>query len=133
LVILQIYIRYGGKFNYKYGTMNSEAIISVNKRISGLTNSPIFVSPQLSGSLEDLKRTEPKARQVYRRYLDELEDADAKELAIHRRVNRQNYSWVTIRLPTAQKRSLHTLEDRRHVDDIDCTPSGSLASSRVFG
>jgi dTDP-4-amino-4,6-dideoxygalactose transaminase len=98
----------------------------------GLPILPIFVSPQLSGSLEDLKRTEPKARQVYRRYLDELDDADAKELAIHRRVNRQNYSWVTIRLPTAQKRSLHTLEDRRRVD-FDCTPLGSLASSRVFG
>ena len=43
-------------------------------------------------SLEDLKRIEPKARQVYRRYVDELEDADVKELAIHRRVSRLNYS-----------------------------------------
>jgi len=43
-------------------------------------------------SLEDLRRIEPKARQVYRRYLDELGDADVKEMAIHRRVSRLNYS-----------------------------------------
>ncbi len=43
-------------------------------------------------NLEDLRRIEPKARQVYRRYLDELDNADVKELAIHRRVSRLNYS-----------------------------------------
>ena len=43
-------------------------------------------------SLEDLKRMEPKARQVYRRYMDELDGVDVKELAIHRRVSRLNYS-----------------------------------------
>jgi DNA polymerase elongation subunit (family B) len=43
-------------------------------------------------SLENLKRIEPKAREVYRRYLDELGDADVKDLAIHRRVSRLNYS-----------------------------------------
>ena len=43
-------------------------------------------------SLEDLKRIEPKARQVYRRYIDELDDADVKELAIHKRVSKLNYS-----------------------------------------
>ena len=43
-------------------------------------------------SLEDLRRIEPKARQVYRRYMDELDGADVKELAIHRRVSRLNYS-----------------------------------------
>ena len=43
-------------------------------------------------SLEDLKRIEPKARQVYRKYLDELDGADVKELAIHPRVSRLNYS-----------------------------------------
>jgi DNA polymerase I len=35
---------------------------------------------------------EPKAQQVYRRYLDELGGADVRELAIHRRVSRLNYS-----------------------------------------
>jgi len=43
-------------------------------------------------SLEDLRRIEPKAREVYRRYMDELDGADVKELAIHRRVSRLNYS-----------------------------------------
>jgi DNA polymerase I len=43
-------------------------------------------------SLEDLRRIEPKARQVYRRYMDELDGADVKELAIHRMVSRLNYS-----------------------------------------
>ena len=43
-------------------------------------------------SLEDLRRIEPKAREVYKRYLDELDSADVRELAIHRRVSRLNYS-----------------------------------------
>ena len=37
-------------------------------------------------SLEDLKWIEPKAREVYRRYMDGLDGADIKELAIHKRV-----------------------------------------------
>jgi DNA polymerase I len=43
-------------------------------------------------SLEELRRIEPKARDVYRRYMDELDAVDVKELAIHRRVSRLNYS-----------------------------------------
>jgi hypothetical protein len=43
-------------------------------------------------SLEDLRRIEPKAHQVYRKYMDELNAVDVKELAIHRRVSRLNYS-----------------------------------------
>ena len=43
-------------------------------------------------SLKDLRGIEPKAREVYRRYMDELEDADVKELAIHKRVSKLNYS-----------------------------------------
>ena len=43
-------------------------------------------------SLKDLRGTESEARQVYRRYMDELDGADVKELAIHRRVSRLNYS-----------------------------------------
>jgi hypothetical protein len=35
---------------------------------------------------------ESKARRVYRRYMDELDGADVKELAIHKRVSKQNYS-----------------------------------------
>ena len=43
-------------------------------------------------SQEDLRRTEPKARQVYRRYLDELNGVDVKEMAIHRKVSKLSYS-----------------------------------------
>ena len=43
-------------------------------------------------SLEDLRRIEPKAQHVYRRFLDGLDGADVKELAIHRRVSRLKYS-----------------------------------------
>ena len=43
-------------------------------------------------SLTDLRGIESKAQGVYRRYMDELDDADVKELAIHRRVSRLNYS-----------------------------------------
>ncbi|MCX6669093.1 MAG: hypothetical protein NTV25_04705 [Methanothrix sp.] len=35
---------------------------------------------------------EPRARGIYRTYLEGLRDADVRELAIHRRVNRLNYS-----------------------------------------
>ncbi|MGD0954047.1 MAG: hypothetical protein ABR985_16925 [Methanotrichaceae archaeon] len=43
-------------------------------------------------SLKDLRGIEPKARKVYRRYLGGLDDADVKELAIHGRVSKLNYS-----------------------------------------
>jgi DNA polymerase, archaea type len=43
-------------------------------------------------SLEELRRIEPKALDVRRRYLEELNHATAGELAIHRRVSRLNYS-----------------------------------------
>jgi DNA polymerase I len=36
-------------------------------------------------SLEDLRGIESKARGVYRRYMDELDAVDVKELAIHRK------------------------------------------------
>jgi DNA polymerase elongation subunit (family B) len=43
-------------------------------------------------SQEDRRKIEPKAWLVYRRYLDELDDADVRDLAIHRRISRLNYS-----------------------------------------
>ena len=43
-------------------------------------------------SREDLKRIELRAREVAGRYRDRLGDADVRELAIHRRVGRLNYS-----------------------------------------
>jgi hypothetical protein len=43
-------------------------------------------------SLKELQMIEPKAQQVYRRYLDGLGGANIKKLAIHRRVSRRDYS-----------------------------------------
>jgi len=43
-------------------------------------------------SREELKRIEPRAREVARRYRDGLGDADVRELAIHRRAGHLNYS-----------------------------------------
>jgi DNA polymerase I len=43
-------------------------------------------------SLDELRMIEPMAREVREKYMLELEDADVRELAIHRRVSRLNYS-----------------------------------------
>jgi DNA polymerase, archaea type len=43
-------------------------------------------------SLDELRMIEPLAREVREKYMRELEDADVRELAIHRRVSRMNYS-----------------------------------------
>lgn len=48
--------------------------------------------PAKTRSLAELRRIEPKARGVARRYMEELGEADVRELAIHRRVGRINYS-----------------------------------------
>lgn len=45
-----------------------------------------------AGRKNEFRRVEPRAREIYRRHLDGLEKADARELAIHRRVSRLNYS-----------------------------------------
>jgi DNA polymerase, archaea type len=43
-------------------------------------------------SKDELRVIEPMAREVREKYMQELEDADVRELAIHRRVSRMNYS-----------------------------------------
>jgi DNA polymerase I len=43
-------------------------------------------------SVEELQKLQPKARKIYMRYLEELDDAEMRELAICRRVSRLNYS-----------------------------------------
>jgi DNA polymerase, archaea type len=43
-------------------------------------------------SKDELCMMEPIAREVREKYMRELEDADVRELAIHRRVSRMNYS-----------------------------------------
>jgi DNA polymerase elongation subunit (family B) len=46
----------------------------------------------MARSLDELRNVEPTAREVYGKYLRELEDADVRDLAIHRRISRMNYS-----------------------------------------
>jgi DNA polymerase, archaea type len=43
-------------------------------------------------SLDELRKIESMAREVREKYMHELEGADVRELAIHRRVSRMNYS-----------------------------------------
>jgi DNA polymerase I len=43
-------------------------------------------------SLDELRIIEPAARVVREKYMRELEEADVRELAIHRKVSRMNYS-----------------------------------------
>jgi DNA polymerase, archaea type len=43
-------------------------------------------------SLDELLTIEPMAQEVCRKYMLGLEDADVRELAIHRRLSRVNYS-----------------------------------------
>jgi DNA polymerase I len=43
-------------------------------------------------SKDELRMTEPMAREVRRKYKHELEDADVREIAIYRRVSRMDYS-----------------------------------------
>jgi DNA polymerase I len=43
-------------------------------------------------SMDELRMIEPMAREVHEKYMRELEYADIRELAIHRRVSRINYS-----------------------------------------
>jgi DNA polymerase elongation subunit (family B) len=42
--------------------------------------------------LDELRNVEPMERDVREKYMLELEDADVRELAIHRRVSKINYS-----------------------------------------
>jgi DNA polymerase I len=43
-------------------------------------------------SQEELLRIRPRAQEIYSRYIAKLEEADVRELAIHRRVSKLNYS-----------------------------------------
>jgi DNA polymerase I len=53
-------------------------------------------------SLEELRRVEPNAKQVYRNYLDGLNDADVRDLVIHRRVSRLKYSYRCVEASAVQ-------------------------------
>jgi len=48
--------------------------------------------PDPGKDLEELRKIDTKAREVRRKYFEGLNRATAGELAVHRRVNRLNYS-----------------------------------------
>ena len=43
-------------------------------------------------SIDELRTMKPMAQEVRTKYVDRLKDADVREVAIHRRVSRMNYS-----------------------------------------
>jgi DNA polymerase I len=90
----------GGAYNRYFGRLNTSKM-KIRGVMARRGDTPEYVNRMQqevfevlaeARSLEDLRRIEPKARQVYRRYKNDLDGADVKELAIHRRVSRMNYS-----------------------------------------
>ena len=90
----------GGAYNRYFGRLNTGKM-----KIRGVAarkgDTPEYVNKMQqevfeilaeARSLKDLRGIESKARRVYRRYMDELDAVNVKELAIHRRVSRLNYS-----------------------------------------
>ena len=87
------YNRYFGRLNT--GKMKIRGVMARKVDTPEYVNrmqQEVFEALAEARSLVDLKRIEPKAREVCIRYLDELDGADVKEMAIHRRVSRLNYS-----------------------------------------
>jgi DNA polymerase, archaea type len=90
----------GGAYNRYFGRLNTGKM-KIRGVMARKGDTPEYVNKMQqevfevlaeARSLEELRKMESKARQVYRRYMDELESVDVKELAIHRRVSRLNYS-----------------------------------------
>jgi DNA polymerase elongation subunit (family B) len=67
--------------------MNSETLEYVNRM-----QQEVFKVLAGARSLEDLRKIEPKAWEVCRRYVEDLGDVDVRKLAIHRRVSKLNHS-----------------------------------------
>jgi len=89
-----------GAYNRYFGRMNT-CKMKIRGVMARKGDTPEYVNKMqqevfevlaVAGSLKDLRRIEPKAREVYKSYMDELDAVDVKELAIHRRVSRLNYS-----------------------------------------
>ena len=77
------YNRYFGRLNT--GKMKIRGVMARKGDTPEYVNrmqQEVFEVLAQSRNLEDLRRIEPKARQVYRRYMDELDGADVKELAM---------------------------------------------------
>jgi DNA polymerase I len=86
------YNRYFGRLNT--GKMKIRGVMARKGNTSEYVNKmqqEVFEVLAGARSHEELQTIETRARQVYRKYMDELDGADVKELAIHRRVSRLNY------------------------------------------
>lgn len=90
----------GGAYNRYFGRLNTGKM-KIRGVMARKGDTPEYVNKMQQEVFEvlaearnmvDLRKIEPKARQVCRRYMDELDSVDVKELAIHRRVSRLNYS-----------------------------------------
>jgi DNA polymerase I len=90
----------GGAYNRYFGRLNTGKM-KIRGVMARKGDTPEYVNKMQqevfqvlaeAKSLEDLRGKEPKARQIYKKYLDKLGGAEVRELAIHRRVSRLNYS-----------------------------------------
>jgi DNA polymerase I len=87
------YNRYFGRLNT--GKMKIRGVMARKSDTPEYINKmqqEVFEVLAQAKSLEELQRIEPKAQDVYMRYLEGLNGATAGELAIHRRVSRLKYS-----------------------------------------
>jgi DNA polymerase I len=87
------YNRYFGRLNT--GKMKIRGVMARKGDTPEYVNKmqqEIFEVLAQAKSLEEIQKIEPKAQEIYRRYLNELDGADVREMAIHRRVSRLNYS-----------------------------------------
>lgn len=62
----------------------------------------LFEVPGQARRREELQEVEPRARSIARRYMDELEEAEVRELAIHHRVSRLRYTCRCVEASTVQ-------------------------------
>jgi len=89
-----------GAYNRYFGRMNTGKM-KIRGVMARKGDTPAYVNKMQhevfevlaeARSQEDLRRIEPKARQVYRRYMDELDAVDVNELAIIAGSASLNYS-----------------------------------------
>jgi len=90
----------GGAYNRYFGRLNTGKM-KIRGVMARKGDTPEYINNMQqevfqvlaeARSLEELRRIEPKAQHVYRRFLNGLDGADVRELAIHRRVSKLNYS-----------------------------------------
>jgi DNA polymerase I len=97
------YNRYFGRLNI--GKMKIRGVMARKGDTPEYVNKmqqEVFQVLAKAKSQEELRRIEPKAQIVYRRFLDGLDGADARELAIHRRVSSLEYTRKCVEASAVQ-------------------------------